>query len=179
MSKIDRSIEKINYVKLLIFFAVFIVITIVLLFSLIIPNVKQYRVARSDYTRASMYKARVEGILANREKELKELQTKNKKIFDSFKHPFAKEEFVNFANQFFSKVSLKEVQQSDYKKEFKVYELNVTSSLKTPVRFYQFLEGLNRYQNIVQADFPIELSATGDFIKSSFKIKVYKLADSR
>ncbi|MDX1810071.1 MAG: hypothetical protein R3331_11080 [Sulfurospirillaceae bacterium] len=179
MSRIDRSVEKINYVKMLIFFAVFILITIVLLFSLIVPNVKQYRSARSEYNRASAYKAKVDSVLASREKELKNLKTKNKKIFDSFKHDFSKKEFVSFANQFFSHVSLKETQQSDYKKEFKVYELNVTSSLKTPVNFYKFLDGLNRYKNIVQADFPIELRATGDFIRSSFKIKVYKLTQPK
>ncbi|WP_331774472.1 hypothetical protein [Sulfurospirillum sp. 1612] len=176
MSKIDRSIEKINYVKLLIFFAIFITITLVLLFTLIVPNVKQYRSSRNDYNRANVYKARVEHVLAGREKELKNLQVKNRKIFDAFKHQFSKEEFVSFANQFFHHVTLKEVQQSDYKKEFKVYELNVTSSLNTPVKFYKFLEGLNRYQNIVQADFPIELNAKDNVIDASFKIKVYKIA---
>ena len=105
VSKIDRSIEKINYVKLLIFFAIFITITLVLLFTLIVPNVKQYRSSRNDYNRANVYKMRVEQVLAGREQELKDLQVKNRKIFDSFKHEFSKEEFVNFANQFFSNFS--------------------------------------------------------------------------
>ncbi len=174
MNNTDKSMEKINYTKLLMFLAIFIVITLVLLLTLIVPNIKEYRTARGQYNNASVHKIRVQSVLAERENDLKELQSKNRKVFEAFKHKFTQDEFIGFANNFFDKVTLKEVKQSDYKKEFKVYELNVTSSLKTPVNFYKFLEGLNHYQNMIQADFPIELISNGDIINSSFKIRVYK-----
>ena len=174
VSSVDRSLEKINYVKLLMFLFLFILITLVLITTLILPNIKKYRVARGEYNQAMVHKARVQSVLNQREKELKQLLLSNRKIFDSFKHKFSQKEFVSFANQFFNKVNLKEIKQSQYTNEFKVYELNVTSSLKTPVKFYKFLDGLNHYQNIIQADFPIDLKSNGDLIYSSFKIKVYE-----
>ncbi len=179
MSSTDRSLEKINYVKLLIFLFVFILITLVLISALILPNIKKYRVARADYAQAMVHKHRVQSVLTQREKELKQLLLTNRKIFDAFGHKFSQEEFVSFANQFFDKVTLKEIKQTQHTNEFKVYELNVTSSLKTPVKFYKFLDGLNHYQNIIQADFPIDLKSNGDIIHSSFKIKVYGLTPKK
>ncbi|MFK5882551.1 MAG: hypothetical protein QM482_10120 [Sulfurospirillum sp.] len=175
MSSTDRSLEKINYVKLLVFLFVFILITLVLITTLILPNIKVYRVAKGDYNQAMVHKTKVQGVLDRRNKEMKQLLLTNRKIFDSFGHKFSQKEFISFANKFFNKVTLKEVKQSQHTNEFKVYELNVTSSLKTPVKFYKFLDGLNHYQNIIQADFPIDLKSNGDLIYSSFKIKVYGL----
>jgi len=174
MNKIDRSLEKINYIKLLIFLVVFIFVTLLLISILILPNIKKYRVARGEYNQASVHKIRVQSVLKEREKELKKIGLDNWKIFAAFKHNFTKEEFLTFAKQFFNKATLKNVKQSSYAKEYDVYELNVTSSLKTPVKFYQFLDGLNHYSNIVQADFPIDLKSNGSLIYSSFKIKVYR-----
>ena len=175
MNNADRSLEKINIIKLLIFLSIFIVTTLVLILVLILPNVKKYRVYRGQYNSAVVHKVRVQNVLDGRMKELKNLNIKNKKVFDSFRHEFRKDEFVTFANKFFNKVSLKEVKKSIYKKEFRIYELNVTSTLKTPVNFYKFLDGLNHYQNIIQADFPIDLKSNGKTINSTFKIKVFGL----
>jgi len=179
VSSMDKSLEKINYVKLLMFLFAFILITLLLITTLILPNIKKYRSARREYNQALVHKTRVQSVLTQRERELKQLKLKNRKIFDSFSHKFSSQEFVSFANQFFDKVTLKEIKQSKYTDEFKVYELNVTSSLKTPVEFYKFLNGLNHYQNIIQADFPIDLKSNGDMIYSLFKIKVYRLVPKK
>ncbi len=179
MSSTDKSLEKINYVKLLIFLTIFIVITLCLILFFILPSIKEFRAARSTYDKANVHKIRVENILKEREGELKKLKVENRKIFEGFKHDFDEKEFVDFAGKFFSKVKLSKSTQRDYKKEFQLYELNVTSNLKTPVKFYGFLEGLNNYTNIIQADFPIELKSQNGLINSSFKIKVYKAKPER
>ncbi len=175
VSNTDKSLEKINIIKLLIFLSIFIVITLVLILALILPSIKHYRVYKNEYNTALFRKVKVQNILNDRVKELKKLQLDNRKVFDSFKHKFTEPEFVLFANKFFNKVTLKEVKKSLHKKEFKVYELNVTSTLKTPVNFYKFLDGLNHYQNMVQADFPIDLKSNGKVISATFKIKVFGL----
>ncbi len=179
MSRADRSLEKINYIKLLIFLVVFIFVTLLLISILILPNIKKYRVARGEFNQVMVHKIRVESVLKEREKELKKMRLDNWKIFAAFKHNFTKEEFLTFAKQFFNKVTLKNIKQSSYTKEYEIYELNVTSSLKTPIKFYQFLDSLNHYTNIVQADFPIDLKSNGNIIYSSFKIKVYGLNEKK
>lgn len=180
MNSIDRSLEKIDLMKLLIFLMVFIVITFGLIFILIIPSVKEHRALKAEHKRVLVHKTRVENLYLERESELSKLKSDNAHSIKAFKHGFLKEEFLTYARTFFSDVHLSEISKSDFQKEFTEYELNVTSSLKTPTNFYTFLEGLNRYSNIIQADFPIHLeSNTKDNITSTFKIKVYDLNATR
>ncbi|MDD2383932.1 MAG: hypothetical protein PHN18_07035 [Sulfurospirillaceae bacterium] len=175
MNSIDRSLEKIDLMKLLLFFMAFIVIIFSIIFLMIIPNVKEHRILQADYKRVLVHKTRVENLYLERESELTRLNTENTAVLQAFKHPFAQEEFLQYAGKFFTQVNLTQVTKTDYKKEFVEYELNVTSLLKTPTNFYNFLEGLNHYSSIVQADFPIHLESNGDRITSIFTIKVYDL----
>ncbi len=179
MSSFDRSLEKIDLMKLLLFLMAFIIITFSFVFLLIIPNVKDHRVLQAEHKRVLVHKTRVENLFLERESELSKLKAENVHIIGAFKHPFTQEEFIRYAAKFFTQVSLVEVTKSDYKKEFVEYELNVTSTLKTPKNFYNFLEGLNQYSNIVQADFPIHLESNAQNISSTFKIKVYDLNATR
>lgn len=180
MSSIDRSLEKIDIMKLLIFLMIFIVITFGLIFLLIIPNVKEHRALKAEHKRVLVHKTRVENLFLEREAELSKLKSDNAHVIKAFRHTFMQAEFMEYAKKFFTDVRLSEVSKSDYQKEFTEYELNVTSGLKTPSNFYNFLEGLNRYSNIVQADFPIHLEATDkESITSIFKIKVYDLNATR
>jgi len=179
VNNFDRSLDKIDMMKLLIFLTVFMVITFTFVFLMIIPNIKDHRVLQAEYKRVLVHKTRVENLFFEREAELSKLKAENVHIISAFKHPFTQQEFVRYAGKFFAQVSLAEVTKSEYKKEFIEYELNVTSMLKTPTNFYNFLEGLNRYDSIVQADFPIHLESSKESITSTFKIKVYDLNATR
>jgi len=179
VNNLDRSLEKIDIMKLLIFLMVFIVITFTFVFLLIIPNVKEHRILQAEHKRVLVHKTRVENLFLEREAELSKLKAENVHIIGAFKHPFTQEEFIRYAGKFFAQVSLTEVTKGNYKKEFTEYELNVTSTLKTPINFYNFLEGLNRYDSIVQADFPINLESGKESISSTFKIKVYDLNETQ
>lgn len=176
MSNVDRSLEKIDLMKLLLFLIIFLVLTFGLIFMLVIPNIKEHRVIKTEHQRALVHKTRVENLFLERDRELFKLKAENTHVLKAFKHPFDVSEFMSYAQGFFSDVSLVPVKEGEYQKEFSEYELNVTSALKTPVNFYTFLEGLNHYHNIVQADFPIHLeSRDKEHITSTFKLKVYDL----
>jgi hypothetical protein len=170
----DKSLEKINYIKLLIFLTIFVVIVLSIILFAILPAIKEYRVAKGNFLKAESKIRAVENRLKDTEKEMNRIKEEHRKILSGFRHEFSKDEFIEFANRFFSKVSLTKSQKIDHKGEFVEYDINVTSSLKTPVNFYRFLEALNSYTNIIQADFPIDLSSDGKNITSSFKIVVYK-----
>lgn len=179
VSNIDRSLEKIDIMKLLLFLMAFIIITFSIVFLMIIPNVKEHRALQTEYKRVLVHKTRVENLYLEREAELSKLKVENDAVIKAFKHVFTQEEFITYARKFFAEVHLTQITKSEYKKEFVEYELNVTSTLKTPTNFYSFLEGLNRYSSIVQADFPIHLESGKDSITSTFKLKVYDLNATR
>ena len=175
MSKMDKSLEEIDIVKLLLFLLIFVVISMVLIFAVIVPDIKAYKQAKAEHRSQFMTTSRVENILSEKEKELKKLSSDNRKILDAFSNTFDEERFIRYSSQFFNDVTLAKVTKEEYQGEFAMYELNVSSSLKSPQNFYAFLEGLNRYENIVKADFPIEMKTDNGVIRSHFNIKVYEL----
>lgn len=171
----DKSMEKIDIVKLLMYLLVFIVVTLVMILFVIAPNVKEYRTSKTVYEKAYVHKIRVESILADRNIELNNLNNENKHVITSFMKKFSTANFKKYAGKFFTQVSLVEVDKKTHKKEFVEYELKVSSSLKSPSNFYLFLEGLNQYENIIQADFPIRMESNASKISSTFTIKVYDI----
>jgi hypothetical protein len=170
----DKSMEKIDVVKLLIYLMVFIVIVLSMILFMIIPNIKEYRASNKVYKQALVHKMRVQNILDERNKEFNKLKTDNRRAITAFVHKFSKDNFIEYTKKFFDEVELKEIEKKGYKKEFTQYSLKVSSSLKSPTNFYLFLKGLNRYENIVQADFPINMESNATKISSSFTIRVYE-----
>lgn len=170
--------EKIDILKLLIFLLLFIIVTLFMILVVIVPNIKEYRASKKIYKTAYLHKVRVQNMLNDRKKELKNLRSQNRKIITSFSNKFSTKNFLDYTGTYFTKVALKEVGKKGHKNEFIEYKLRVTSSLKTPTNFYDFLTGLNRYDNIIQADFPITMEANGTKINSDFTIKVYDINSS-
>ena len=168
----DKSMEKIDIVKLLIYLLIFIVMTLFMILFVIVPNVKEYRSSKAVYKKSLVHKVRVEHILEDRNVEFGDLSSENRRAITSFMHKFSTDNFIKYAGKFFTQVSLVEVNKKSHKKEFVEYELKVSSSLKSPTNFYVFLEGLNRYENIIQADFPINMESNASKISSAFTIKV-------
>lgn len=171
----DKSMEKIDIIKLLIFLMVFIVITLSMVLFLIIPNIKDYRASKAMYKKALVHKMRVQSVLDERNSEYSKLKNDNRRSITAFMHKFSSENFIKYTQEFFDEVTLKEIERKDHKKEFTQYALSVSSSLKSPANFYIFLKGLNRYENIIQADFPIHMESNSSKISSSFTIKVYEV----
>ncbi len=175
----DKSMEKIDIIKLLSFLLIFMLIAILSILLVIVPNIKEYRASKTIYKRAFVHQARVENVLRERDEELRDLNSKNRRVVISFLHQFSTDNFIKYAGKFFTQVTLEKVDKKVYKNDFIEYELKVTSSLKSPTNFYDFLEGLNRYDNIVEANFPIHLESNSSKINSTFTIKVYDVNSTK
>jgi len=170
-----KNREKFDIAKLLFYLLIFIVVSISMVLFVIVPNVKEYRASKNGYEKVLTYNSEVNKILQKREIVLRELKSKNVHISNSFEHKFSSESFIKYTNKFFTQVALIEINKKAHNKEFIEYELMVSSKLKSPTNFYVFLEGLNRYENIIQADFPIQMEANKNTIDSTFTLKVYNI----
>ncbi len=171
----DKSMEKIDIIKLLLFLILFIIITLFMVLVMIVPSVKEYRLAKGTYSSSHARTMKVQEVLTEREKELRDLSKENRRAITSFMHKFSTDNFIAYTGKFFNEISFIEVEKKEYKKEFVEYELKVSSNLKSPTNFYVFLDGLNRYENIIQADFPINMEANESTIKATFTVKVYDI----
>ena len=47
--------------------------------------------------------------------------------------------------------------------------------MKTPAKFYEFMDALQNYENIVKIDFPIKMRKDTKKIDATFGVKIYSL----
>ncbi len=170
MSKKDTSLEKIDPVKLLLFIFAFIVVCFIMIFGFIVPNIKEFKsLTRQNYSQTSSY-TKVKNEFEAKFKALEATKQKDGAIISAFDTKFDKDKF-------FSEVSLSKIEESDNNasENFFRFRLNVTSSLRTPQKFYDFLDALSSYDSIVKTEFPIVMKGEKDKIHTTFNIKVFGL----
>ena len=170
MSKKDTSLEKIDPVKLLLFIFAFIIVCFIMIFGFIVPNIKEFKsLSRQNYSQTSSY-TKVKNEFEAKFKALEATRQKDGAIILAYDTAFDKDKFINFASQFF-----REEGENNATEKFFRYRLNVTSSLKTPQKFYDFLDALSSYDSIIKAEFPIVMKGENDKIHTTFNIKVFGL----
>ncbi len=171
MAKANKN----SLIKFLIFLLIFLVIFVFFLFFLIGPKIKEYRAKKSAY---EAYLQQNQVLLQEQQtlsNKIEELKTKKQKIISAFENDFNEIEFINFAKEFFDNVKL--VKNDFYSDEygFSVYQFSATSNTKTPVKFYQFIDKLQAYHNIIKIDFPIVLESKENTLNINFILNIYKL----
>ena len=177
MSKKDTSLEKIDPVKLLLFIFAFIIVCFIMIFGFIVPNIKEFKsLSRQNYSQTSSY-TKIKNEFEAKFKALEATRQTDGAIILAYDTAFDKDKFINFASQFFSEVSLSKIEEGENNatEKFFRYRLNVTSSLKTPQKFYDFLDALSSYDSIIKAEFPIVMKGENDKIHTTFNIKVFGL----
>ncbi|MDL0088130.1 hypothetical protein [Campylobacter gastrosuis] len=177
MSKKDTSLEHIDPVKLLLFIFIFAIVCLVMIFAFIVPNIKEYRAINTQNRSQMASFAKVKQIYDTKSEALSSLKTNNQFILKSYETKFDKKKFIDFASKFFQNVSLNELEIENQNEEYFLYELNVTSSVKTPTNFYDFLDALSKYESIIKAEFPIKMKGDEKNIHTTFNIKVYGKKD--
>jgi len=168
-------IREINVLKLLIFLFVFIVLSFLIIFIFIVPDIKNLRNAKLEHARVYNAYTFNKNKLNSKIKDLKDLKYNNLKIIQAFDNKFNEKDFVKFAKKYFKNASLKKEITKPYKQNFIKYSFNTVSKITAPTIFYKFLTDINRYNNIVQADFPIHMQAVGNDINTTFDLKVFVL----
>jgi hypothetical protein len=177
VNKKDKSLEEFDIIKLLLFFLLFVAITMGLILGLIVPDIREYKRVKSALGSELATTNRIYEVLVERENELATLRSDNRKILEAFAKPFDEKRFVEHSSHYFEAVELEKQGENEFEKDFTLYELTVTSQLDTPTQFYDFLESLNRYEAVVRTDFPIQMWTEDGKIHAIFNIKVYELID--
>ena len=171
--------KSVGILKLLIFLFIFVVIVFLIVFLVLVPSIKELRNAKIQNAKAYNRYSYALNRQKSKESELKKLKHNNLKIIRAFDTKFKESKFLQFSKKYFKQVSLKKDKSKVYKKDFMLYDFNTVSKITDPTVFYRFLTDINRYDNVVQADFPILMEAIGDDINTTFKLKVYRLDKDR
>jgi len=174
MSK-DRSLQNIDVTKLLIYVLLFIVACLVMIFGFLVPNIKEYKQVKYESRMQIAASAQTQRIYDAKSKALNEIKQNDKAVLDALENKFNADKFAQFASKYFTNVNLSEPKEAAKNGEISVYELTVTGSMKTPAKFYEFMDALQSYENIVKIDLPIKMRKDAKKIDATFGVKIYSL----
>lgn len=174
MSK-DRSLQNIDVTKLLIYVLLFIVACLVMIFGFLVPNIKEYKQVKYESRMQIAASAQTQRIYDAKSKALNEIKQNDKAVLDALESKFDADKFAQFASKYFTNVNLSEPKEAAKNGEISVYELTVTGSMNTPAKFYEFMDALQSYENIVKIDLPIKMRKEAEKIDATFGVKIYSL----
>ncbi len=152
---------------------VFLIVVFIFAFAFLIPIGKEYRVSRMESKKVAY---QVDAIQAEYDKvyeKLKGLQSDNRHVISAYKTIFNPERFKKMHESHFESFSLSELSGGSTDAEFAVYEVNTSSLIHSPQGFYDFLDAVNKSDNIIGVNFPIHFERDANLIKSSFTMHVY------
>ena len=152
---------------------VFLIIVFIFAFTLLIPSGKEYRLARMESKKVSYQVDNIQAEYDKVHENLKTLQADNRHIIGAYKTIFNPDRFKKMYASHFESFSLSELARHSQDGEFSVYEVNTSSLIQSPQGFYDFLDGINKSDNIIGVNFPIHFERDANLIKSSFTMHVY------
>jgi len=152
---------------------IFLMIVFIFAFAFLIPSGKAYRMARLDIKKVSYQVDSIENEYDRVYTTLKDLQTDNRHVITAYKSIFNPERFIKMNKPYFKSFTLSELSTHSQEGAFAVYEVNTSSLIESPQGFYDFLDGVNKSDNIIGVNFPIDFKRDANLIKSSFTMHVY------
>lgn len=168
----DHSLQEIDILKLIMFVLAFILVLVCMIAFFIIPSIKEYKKSKAANLNSVMNLVRIEEVYTSYQNAFNEFEANNNRTLRAIRTPFNEKDFLSYASNFFDSASLSKVTGTDDNASFAHYELNVTGKLNSPQKFYNFIDFLNNYNNIILLDFPVKMQAHKDLIDTSFEIKV-------
>ena len=174
MSK-DRSLQNIDVTKLLIYVLICIIACLAMIFGLLVPSIKEYKQVKYETRMQIAASAQTQRLYDAKSKALDEIKQNDKAQLDALENKFDIENFTQFASKYFMNVNLSEPKEVAKNGEISVYELTVMGSMKTPAKFYEFMDALQSYENIAKIDFPIKMHKDAEKIDATFDVKIYSL----
>ncbi|MBC2883704.1 hypothetical protein H7R39_10655 [Campylobacter sp. Marseille-Q3452] len=174
MSK-DRSLQNIDVTKLLIYVLICIIACLAMIFGLLVPSIKEYKQVKYESRMQIAASAQTQRLYDAKSKALDEIKQNDKAQLDALENKFDTDKFTQFTSKYFANVNLSGLKEAAKNGEISVYELTVTGSMKTPAKFYEFMDALQSYENIVKIDFPIKMRKDTEKIDATFGIKIYSL----
>jgi len=152
---------------------VFLIIVFIFAFVFLIPAGKEYRISRLETKKFSYQVDLIQNEYDKVYENLKGLQADNRHVISAYKSIFNPQRFIKMYRPHFQSFTLSELSAHSEDGKFSVYEVNTSSLIQSPQGFYDFLDGINKSDNIIGVNFPIDFKREGDLIKSSFTMHVY------
>jgi hypothetical protein len=164
----------INIVKNFLLFVLFFIIFIILLVFLVSPTIKKFKEIKHNYYITKLKAQNIQSKLDKLKIEYKKLYKQNRKIILAFKMDFNKEAFKIFSSKYMTITNITLKNKSIYQNQFIKKSYIVTSTLKSPINFYKFVDATKNTNNVLKVNFPIVFKAKNGDIKLIYKLETFK-----
>ena len=154
---------------------VFLLMVMLFVFVFVIPGIKQYKSKKAQYLYLQNANEKLVKVQDDLKSKLASLKKTHSAEIKSFSNDFNQTEFLLFSQKFFDNVKLTPKGQEKVENGLELYEFSADFNAKTPIRFYNFVDGLKNLKSIVKINFPIKLTSQNKAIKLIFNMSVYRL----
>ncbi len=162
-----------NLINILLLSLGFMIIFFAFVAIFLIPTGKQYKKDHKVYMEAIYERNKAQEYHDETMMNLKDLQQKNRSIIVAYSNKFDPDAFAKQYRGYFKQLKLTTVDAKEEEDIFDIYEVKATSDIHSPTDFYDFLEAVNKSENIISVEFPIDFVAERSVIRASFRLKVF------
>lgn len=162
-------------IKFLIFVLIFMIVVFVFVFVFVIPGIKGYKNAKSEYIVSSKYEKILQKEQKELQLELKKVKKENKKIIDLFSKEFDKDEFITFSKKYFDDVNLTKIKSDTNSSALNIYQFYADFKAQNPKQFYDFIKDLHNYKSLAKINFPITVTSKDSHLQIFFRMSVYSM----
>ncbi|MFQ6341900.1 hypothetical protein [Campylobacter sp. VTCC 70190] len=168
----DKSLEETDLLKLLICALSFISVCTALILFLLLPTLKNYKQAnlRENSQLAVLKSTQAKFNLS--EDKISTLRSENNKSLEQFEQGFNTKNLEFFLQKYFQNVKIKEIKPEKQEKYLKNQVL-IQATMNNPRRFYDFIDALKNYDNLIKLAYPLKLKAGNKDIQISLTLKIY------
>jgi hypothetical protein len=163
-------------IYILVLAVVFLITVFIFAFTVLIPIGKEYRVARVQTKKVQYHADMIQAEYDKVYSKLKTLQSDNRHVIGAYTRVFNAERFRTVHAKHFESFSLSALSMPTQEGDFATYEVNTSTLINSPQGFYDFLDTVNKSDNIVSVNFPIHFERDANLIKSSFTMHVYAVS---
>ncbi|TEY02706.1 hypothetical protein [Campylobacter sp. US33a] len=168
----DKSLEELNFVKLVAYVLSFIALCSLLIVLLLLPALKDYKMANYKLNNQQKLNDNFLAKLQVSKQRVEILKEENNFTLNQFNTAFNQQDFIEFLKNYFQDVRLKKAHGVE-REAYLVEELNVSSTIDNPQMLNKFFKDLNQYKNVAKISYPIILNASGNKIDVEFLVKIY------
>ncbi len=172
--RIDRSLESIDLTKLAIFSLIFVAFALVISFAVIIPIIDKHKVAIGINSEKEINLAKINQLYNENLSIYENLNLQNTRALNALKNGFNEMKFISVAGKYFNNLYLSRAKAIDTDPRYMISEASISATMKSPQNLYDFIVDMNTYDNLIKVDFPIQMESKGDYIETSFTIKIYQ-----
>ncbi len=168
----DKSLEELDILKILIYALSFISVCTALILFLLLPILRDYKHANSKANSQTAVFNVAKNKFNLSEEKISVLRTDNNKSLEQFEQNFKLSDFNAFLKKYFQNIKIQQLSISTKEKYLKNY-LNIQATINNPKYFYNFIDALKSYDNLIKIDYPLNLKAGQEGIIISFNVKIY------